>query len=99
MAALYDGEGRRKYLCATERARFLAAARNAPPEIAALCQLLTFTGCRISEALALTPQRLDPATGRVVFLTLKRRQRCFRAVPVPPALMRAPAARARQGGA
>lgn len=89
MAALYDSDGRRKYLCTAERAQFLAAARRAPPETAALCQLLAFTGCRISEALALTPLRLDPATGRVVFLTLKRRKRVFRAVPVPPALMRA----------
>jgi integrase len=41
----------------------------------------------VSEALALTPRRLDPETGRVVFRTLKRRHSVFRAVPVPPDLI------------
>ncbi|MDO9223607.1 MAG: site-specific integrase [Caulobacter sp.] len=86
---LFDAAGQRKYLCGAELRRFLDAAGGADAETRALCQLLAYTGCRISEALALTPAQLDAETGRVVFLTLKRRRRVFRAVPVPPELMRA----------
>jgi len=86
---LFDGNGMRKYLCARELPRFLAAAAAADKRTCTLCQLLAYTGCRISEALALTPAQLDPKTGRVVFRTLKRRRQAFRAVPVPRELMAA----------
>jgi integrase/recombinase XerD len=84
---LFDASGERKYLCAKEVPRFLRAAQRMDVETDALCRLLVYTGCRLSEALALTPRRLDPETGRVVFRTLKRRHSVFRAVPVPPDLM------------
>lgn len=87
--ALYDEGGARKYLCASELPRFLAAARRADAATCAFCCLLAYTGCRLSEALALTPARLDAETGRVVFRTLKRRRQTFRAVPVPGDLMSA----------
>lgn len=87
ITALYDGEGRRKYLSASERAGFLKAAEKFNTRTAAFCGLLAHTGCRISEALALTAAQLDVGTGRVVFRTLKRRRKSFRAVPVPPSLM------------
>jgi len=85
--ALYDAEGGRKYICAIEHRRFLDAANRAEPATRAFCRLLAFTGCRISEALSLTPARLDDGTQRVIFLTLKRRKRVFRSVPIPRALM------------
>src|ERR1051326_251753 len=78
---LYDEGGSRKYLCASELPRFLAAARRADAATCAFCCLLAYTGCRLSEALALTPARIDAETGRVVFRTLKRRRQVFRAVP------------------
>jgi integrase/recombinase XerD len=84
---LFDENGGRKYLCASEIVRFLSAARRADCATSAFCCLLAFTGCRLSEALATTPAQLDAETGRVVFRTLKRRKRVFRAVPVPPELM------------
>jgi integrase/recombinase XerD len=87
--ALFDAHGGRKYLSASELPRFLAAARRADLATCAFCCLLVFTGCRLSEALAITPAQLDEETGRVVFRTLKRRRQTFRAVPVPPELMRA----------
>ena len=50
--------------------------------------MLHITGCRVSEALALTPERVDLAGRAVVLETLKkRRQGVFRAVPVPPGLL------------
>lgn len=86
---LLDGNGRRKYLCAREVARFLKMARAEDVATFLFCSLLVYTGCRISEALALTPARLDAETARVVFRTLKRRRLIHRAVPVPPELMAA----------
>lgn len=88
-SALLDDAGGRKYLCASELPRFLEAASKADSETRLFCCLLVFTGCRISEALAITPARLDAATGRVILRTLKRRRQVFRAVPVPPTLMAA----------
>lgn len=81
--ALRDRHGRRKYVSEGEWQRFLKAASSADRETRALCLLLAFTGCRISEALALTPGRVDFETGHVVLRTLKRRRVAYRAVPVP----------------
>lgn len=85
--ALYDAQGVRKYLTAEEGQRFIASAAGMCPRIHAFCLLLAYTGCRISEALALTRNHLDAETGRVRFRTLKRRKLVFRHVPVPPALI------------
>ena len=86
-SSLFSEDGRRKYICGSELPRFLDAARAAGPKWYAFCRLLAYTGCRLSEALALTPGQLDCETGRVVFRTLKRRRPAFRAVPIPPDLM------------
>lgn len=88
LARLFDAEGARKYLCASEWRRFIRAAQDASVHTRILCLLLAYTGCRISEALGVTPARLDREAGRVIFRTLKRRKRIFRAVPVPLELMR-----------
>ena len=85
---LFDTAGRRLYLTEEERRAFLKAAALAPREVRSFCGVLHATGCRISEALALTTDRVDLA-GRVVVLeTLKKRRRgVYRAVPVPPELL------------
>lgn len=88
IARLFNAEGARKYLCTSEWRRFVMAARRASVETRIFCLLLAYTGCRISEALAVTPARLDREAGRVVFRTLKRRRSTFRAVPIPRELMR-----------
>ncbi|MDV6333155.1 site-specific integrase [Asticcacaulis sp. 201] len=85
---LFDGLGRRKYLSLDERLRFLKESERADKETCLFCMVLAFTGCRISEALELTPQQLDAGTLSIVFRTLKRRKLIFRAVPVPSRLMR-----------
>lgn len=87
--ALFSEAGGRKYICSSELSRFLEASRRAGPDAHTFCRLLAYTGCRISEGLALTPAQLDPETGRVVFRTLKRRRHIFRAVPIPADLMAA----------
>ena len=87
MHALFDRTGKRKYLVARERFSFASAAFTEGGEIGAFCLTLVFTGARISEALALTPERIDRAGGVIVFETLKRRKKgVFRAVPVPSRL-------------
>ncbi len=85
--ALFDGSGRRKYVSAAEWRRFQAAAAEAETKTRTLCRTLAYTGCRISEALALTPANIDSETGRVVLRTLKRRKLVYRAVPVPSSLI------------
>ncbi|WP_205836064.1 site-specific integrase [Asaia bogorensis] len=83
---LFDPKGARKYLTIAERDRFLKAAELAPREARTLCMTLAWSGCRLSEALALTADRVDLASGVLVFETLKKRQAgIYRAVPVPPA--------------
>ena len=85
---LYDRANRRLYLNAAERVRFLRAAERQAPEIRRFCLTLFYTGCRISEALALTPQAIQPADRVITFRTLKRRNaHVYREVPVPPALI------------
>ncbi|MGI9451779.1 MAG: tyrosine-type recombinase/integrase [Geminicoccaceae bacterium] len=81
---LYDTDGRRLYLNAEERAVFLAAAAAAPPRTRLFAETLHYTGCRLSEALALTPERVDLSEGRIIFNSLKkRREDVYRSVPVP----------------
>ena len=53
------------------------------------CLVILFTGCRISEALELTKDRIDSKEGKIVFRTLKQRnQKQFRAVPIPTWLIK-----------
>jgi integrase/recombinase XerD len=84
MMQLHDGAGRRKYLTPQERKAFLRAAENAHGEIRTFCETLGYTGCRISEALALTATRVDRVAGVIVLESLKKRRRgIYREVPVP----------------
>jgi integrase/recombinase XerD len=85
--SLYDARGRRKYLVSKERWAFVDTALKAEGRIATFCAVLAFSGARISEVLALTPDQLDEANGTINFETLKRRRRgLIRAVPVPQRL-------------
>lgn len=86
---LFDGRGNRKYLTPAERRAVAVAALRMAPPIATFCLTLLYTGARISELLAITPERIDRANGTIVFETLKRRKRgVYRAVPVPPELLK-----------
>lgn len=86
---LYDQGGNRKYLTAKERRRFITATQRQPPQIAAFCLTLAFTGARISEVLSLRASAVDRAAGVIVFESLKKRRRgVYRQVPVPNALLR-----------
>jgi integrase len=85
---LHTAEGARKYLTAGERDVFLRAAERADRDTRTLCMTLAYAGCRLSEALALTADRVDLGAGVLVVESLKKRQRgIYRAVPVPPGLL------------
>ena len=80
---VHDGAGCRKYANRAERRRFLATADGEVPELRAFLYVLAFTGCRVSEALALKRCQLDPDAKTITFQTLKRRRLIFRTMPVP----------------
>jgi len=61
--ALHTATGARKYLTAGERDAFLRQADVANREVRTLCMTLAYAGCRLSEALALTTDRVDLAAG------------------------------------
>jgi integrase/recombinase XerD len=85
---LYTADGARKYVTASEREAFLREAEKADRLVRTLCMTLAYAGSRLSEALALTADRVDLAAGVLVFETLKKRQvGIYRAVPIPPALL------------
>lgn len=86
--SLLDQRGNRKYLIARERLAFVYAASKESEQISTFCLTMAFTGARISEVLALTMNRIDAADEAIVFETLKqRKQKVFRAVPVPRGLV------------
>lgn len=93
---LWDAEGRRLYLNADERGRFLDAAAHEAREDRVYCHVLHYSGCRPSEALELTARRVQLTEAELVFRTLKKRAHDragrekkpqYRAVPVPPRLI------------
>lgn len=85
---LFTHAGERKYLSAGERERFLATLPVLErPEERTFCEVLYWTGCRPSEALALTALNIDFEHGAVVVCSLKKRGeergRHFRSIPLP----------------
>ncbi|MCP1472001.1 integrase [Sphingobium sp. OAS761] len=83
----YDEAGRRKYVNGAERKRFLQAADQMGNEVRALCYVLAYSGCRISEALNLSRDQIDHERGALTIRTLKRRRLRFRMVPIPRRLI------------
>jgi integrase/recombinase XerD len=88
VSLIYDRQGNRKYLTISERNAFLKAAATMPAEVLSFCVLLTYTGARLSEVLALTSNQIDIAAGFVIFESLKKRRRgVYRGVPLPHTLL------------
>ena len=87
-ATILRNDRGRKYLTQKERVAFFKGALRLEPYSASFCLTLLFTGCRISEAIHLKPEQLDPGESVVVIETLKQRKSgIFRAVPVPYQLL------------
>lgn len=86
---MFDRRGNRKYVNGLERRAFLAEIQKEPDKaLRAFCLTLFYTGCRISEALNVTVERIDLNGKAIIFETLKRRRRgFFRALPIPNSLV------------
>jgi site-specific recombinase XerD len=86
---LYDPDGKRKYLNNAEREAFYKASKKQPKEVKTLCRFLYWTGCRISEALELTADRVDIPNGEFVIKSLKKKDGKvhYRPIPVPQEFM------------
>lgn len=91
---LYDRQGNRLYMTVEERNAFLATANTVDRRIKTLCNLLVYTGCRISEALELSPRRINLIEESIVLRSLKKRKNrdgqpklSYRSVPVPASLI------------
>ncbi|MGI9375969.1 MAG: tyrosine-type recombinase/integrase [Tsuneonella suprasediminis] len=82
--AMFSDGGQRKYLTSSELDAFLEAAEKRPLQIRAFCLMLYHSGCRISEALALTAEQIDFDQKVVVVQSLKKRKKThFRSIPIP----------------
>jgi integrase/recombinase XerD len=88
VVSLYDSRGSRKYLTSQERKAFATVALRTALPIQTFCLTLLYTGARVSELLALTPERIDRSNNSIILETLKRRRSgVFRAIPVPSELV------------
>ena len=80
----YDREGQRKYLSRDEGDKFVRHTTALPRSNALFCLTIYYTGCRISEALALRRQDVDLETKTVRIRSLKKRdKREIRRIPIP----------------
>lgn len=85
----YDPEGRRKYLSREEGLGFLEHVVRLPKPSALFCLTIYYTGCRISEALALCRRDLDAELNVVAIRSLKKRGKNeVRRIPLPEFLVK-----------
>ncbi|MBR9826676.1 MAG: site-specific integrase [Alphaproteobacteria bacterium] len=89
---LFTDVGERKYLNSAERQTFYDCLGILDdPKDRSFCEMIFWTGCRPSEALALTALNIDVAERVVVIRSLKKRGemkgRHYRPVPVPDEFM------------
>jgi integrase/recombinase XerD len=85
---IVNEKGERLYFTDEQRKALLAVADKAPREVRTFCNVLAFTGCRISEALALTVKSIDLSAKVIVIESLKKRKLgVHRQVPIPSELL------------
>lgn len=72
---LYSKRSERLYLNREERQRFEQVALDQKPETKLLCLLLLYTGCRLSEALAVKEAHFQWSEGIVSIKSLKKRDK------------------------
>ena len=81
---LYAAAGERLYVNREERTAFKDCADKQDTELRLLCLTLLYSGCRLSEALNLRIQDIQPACGILSVRTLKKRQQGhIREIPLP----------------
>lgn len=86
--SLLDKNGQRKYLNQKERDRFYQTIKLEIPDVKLFCEILFWTGGRISEVLNLKKESIDFSERVVIFESLKKRKKgIYRQVPLPPYLL------------
>src|ERR1700726_2483556 len=71
-----------------QRKALLSAAAKAHREVRSFCSVLCYTGCRVSEACALTGKSIELSAKVIVIESLKKHKaRVHPQVPVPPELL------------
>lgn len=83
--SLFDELGNQKYLDPSERKTFEHFAKlQDNRELRTFALTLLYTGCRVSECLALVPASINCTDHKITFKTLKQRGKILhRQVPVP----------------
>lgn len=85
---IIDPSGNRLYLTQSETILFLKSAKNANSKIRTFAETLVFTGCRISEALHISPKDIQREQLQITINSLKKRRGdIFRNIPVPEEYM------------
>ena len=86
--SLFDSQGKRKYINASEREAFIKAAYDSSREMT-LALVMVYCGCRISEALNLQVKHIDQKEIAITFRTLKKHtdKKIYRQVPIPEKLL------------
>ncbi|WP_166426121.1 site-specific integrase [Paraglaciecola sp. 20A4] len=94
---LYDDAGNRLYLNSKERQDFISASKLLDkPQHRLFCEVLHWTGARLTEPLILCPRLIDIDNYSITLQTLKRRKVSktgkpqkpqFRSIPVPKELI------------
>ncbi|WP_322963862.1 tyrosine-type recombinase/integrase [Sphingomonas fuzhouensis] len=81
---IFNRDGQRKYLTPAEIDVFVNTAHGFPSGIRLFCMMIAYSGCRISEALAMKKSNIDFASRHVVIRCLKKRGKTiFRSIPLP----------------
>lgn len=86
--SVYSINGCRKYLNSSEVSSFIRATIDQDMDVRAFCWMMAYTGCRISEALAITAGAVDFDAEAVLIRSLKKREKTvFRSIPLPRSLL------------
>ncbi|MET3438038.1 site-specific integrase [Sphingomonas sp. 1185] len=82
---IFNHDGQRKYLNPNEIDLVISHSKNFPASVQMFCMMISYTGCRISEALSMTTNSIDFSSRHVVIRCLKKRGKTvFRSIPLPP---------------
>jgi integrase/recombinase XerD len=86
---IVNDKGERLYFTDDDRRALLDAADRSNNGLRSFSRVLVFTGCRISEALALTAKSIDLSAKVITIRSLKKRNAAihYRQVPVPAELL------------
>lgn len=86
---MYNTNGKRKYLTESETMDFVRFAKQKSKDVYAFCWLLAETGCRISEALAVSAESIDFQAGTLIIKCLKKRGKSvYREIPLSEDFMK-----------